>query len=146
MKDYLILNGIKLTKFLYCLSKRHGLCTWNTPFQNKIISLRLKKTAAFRVKTKLTENLVGLRRTIMETLLSEQFSTHFGACCVVTRSILKPTDAITKEYRQELYEMQFFGQILHISGSVKWPLSYKNNLLDMELFPWEYPMNYTLQN
>ena len=95
MKDYLILNGIKSTKFLYCLSKRHRLCTWNTPFQNKIISLRLKKNAVFRVKTKLTENLVRVRRTIMDTLLSEQFSTHFGVCCVVTRSILKPTDANT---------------------------------------------------
>ena len=57
-----------------------------------------------------------------------------------------PTDAVIKEYRQELYEMQIFGRILHISGSVKWPLSYKHNLLDMELFPWEYPINYTLQN
>ena len=57
-----------------------------------------------------------------------------------------PTDAITKEYRQELYEMQIFCRILHISGSVKWPLSYKHNLLDMELFPLEYPINYTLQN
>ena len=57
-----------------------------------------------------------------------------------------PTDAITKEYRQELYEMQIFCRILHISGFVKWPLSYKHNLLDMELFPWEYPINYTLQN
>ena len=62
---------------------------------------------------------------------------HGSVCCVVTRSILKTTDAITKEYRQELYEMQFFGQILHISGSVKCPLSCKHNLLDMELFPWE---------
>ena len=57
-----------------------------------------------------------------------------------------PTDAVIKEYRQELYEMQIFCRILHISGSVKWPLSYKHNLLDMELFPWEYPINYTLQN
>ena len=57
-----------------------------------------------------------------------------------------PTDAVIKEYRQELYEMQVFCQRLHISGSVKWPLSYKHNLLDMELFPWEYPINYTLQN
>ena len=56
------------------------------------------------------------------------------------------TDAITKEYRQELYEMQFFCQIKHISGSVKWPLSHKHNLLDLELFPWEYPINYTFQN
>ena len=48
-----------------------------------------------------------------------------------------PTDAITKEYRQELYEMQIFCRILRISGSVKWPLSYKHNLLDMELFPLE---------
>ena len=37
-------------------------------------------------------------------------------------------------------------QTLHISGSVKVPLSYKQNLLDMELFPWEYPMIYILQN
>ena len=59
---------------------------------------------------------------------------------------LKPTDAITTENRQELYEMLFFCQRLHISGSVKWPLSYKHNLLDMELFPWEYPINYTLKN
>ena len=57
-----------------------------------------------------------------------------------------PTDAITTENRQEFYEMQFFCQVKHISGSVKGPLSYKNNLLDMELFPWEYPINYTLQN
>ena len=34
----------------------------------------------------------------------------------------------------------------HSSGSVTLPLSYKHNLLDMELFPWEYPMIYTLQN
>ena len=131
---------------MYCLSKRHGLCTWNTPFQNKIISLRLKKNAVFRDITEFTENLVGVRRTIIDTLLSKQFPTHFDVCCVVTRSILKTTDAITKEYRQELYEMQFFGQILHISGSVKWPLSYKHNLLHMELFPLEYPINYNLQN
>ena len=94
----------------------------------QMIILRLKKTAVFRVITELTENLGGVRRTIRDTLLSEQFSTHFDVCCIVTRSILKPTDAITKEYRQELYEMQFFCQIPHISGSVKWPLSYKNNL------------------
>ena len=36
--------------------------------------------------------------------------------------------------------MLIFCQRLHISGSVKWPLSYKHNLLDMELFPWEYPI------
>ena len=90
--------------------------------------------------------MVGVRRTIIDTLLSEQFSAHFGVCCVVTRSILKPTDAITTENPQELYEMLFFCQRLHISGSVKWPLSYKHNLLDMELFPWEYPISYTSQN
>ena len=37
-----------------------------------------------------------------------------------------------------------FYQTLHISVTL--PLSYKHNLLDMELFPWEYPMIYTLQN
>ena len=93
----------------YCLSKRHSLCTWNTPFQNKISSLRLRKNAVFRVITELTENLVGVRRTVIDTLLPKQFSAHFGVCCVVTRSILKPTDAITKEYRQDLYEMLFFA-------------------------------------
>ena len=77
-----------------------------------------------------------------DTLLSEQFSAHFGVCCVVTRSILQPTDAITTANPQDMYEMLFFCQRLHISGSVKWPLSYKHNLLDRELFPWEYPVNY----
>ena len=102
--------------------------------ENKIIILRLRKNAVFRVITELTENLVEVR-TIIDTLLSEQFSTHFGVCCVVTRLILKSTDAITKEYRQELYEMLIFCLSLHFSGSVKWPLSYKHNLLNMELFP-----------
>ena len=70
---------------------------------------------------------------------------HIWLCCVVTRSILKPTDAITKEYRQELLEMLIFNQTQHISGSVKWPLLYKHNSLDMKLFPWEYPIIYILQ-
>ena len=39
-----------------------------------------------------------------------------------------------------------FNQTLHILGSVTLPLSYKHNLLDIELFSWEYPMIYTLQN
>ena len=38
--------------------------------------------------------------TIYDTLLSEQFSTHFGGYCVVTRSKIKPTDG--KEYLEEL--------------------------------------------
>ena len=83
----------------------------------------VKKNAVFRVIPELTENQIP-----------EQFSAHFGVCCVVTRSILKPTDAITKEYRQELYELLILCQILHIPGSVKGPLSYKHNLLDMRLF------------
>ena len=89
--------------------------------QNKIIILRLRKNAVFRVTciTEHTENLVGVRRTIIDALLSEQFFTHFGVCCVVTRLKLKPTDAIMKEYRQELYEMLIFCQKRHISGSVK---------------------------
>ena len=62
----------------------------------------------------------------MDTLLSEQFSTHFDVCCVATRSILKPTDRITIKYRQELHEMLIFNQRLHISVSVRWPLSYKH--------------------
>ena len=57
----------------------------------------------------LSKNSVGYRSftfcahmvyIIYDTLLSEQFSTHFVVCCVATRSILKPTDTITKEYRQ----------------------------------------------
>ena len=42
------------------------------------------------------------------TLSSEQFSTHFGVCCVVTRSIVKPTDANKRESRQKLNKMLFF--------------------------------------
>ena len=61
----------------------------------------LRKNAVFRVITELTENLVGVRRKILDTLLSEQFSAHFGVCCIATRLILKPTDAITTENRQE---------------------------------------------
>ena len=69
-------------------------------------------------------------------------------CCHTP--ILRPTDAITstKENRQALYEMLIFNQRLHISGSVKWPLLYKHNLLNMDLFPpppREYPIYYTLK-
>ena len=46
----------------------------------------------------------------MDNLLPKQFSVHFCVCCVVTRSILKPTDVITKDYPQELYEMLIFCQ------------------------------------
>ena len=59
----------------------------------------------------------------------------FGVCCVITQSLLKSADAITKEYRQKLNEMLNFNQRIDISGSVKWPLLYKRNLLDTELFP-----------
>ena len=52
-----------------------------------------------------------------------------------------PTDAVTKEYRQELYEMQIFWPNTKHLRLCKFPLSYKHNLLDMELFPWEYPIN-----
>ena len=133
---------------MYCLSKRHGLTVhMEYTVSKQIICLRLReKNAVFRDITELTKNLVGVRRTIIDTLLSEQFSAHFGVCCVVTRSILKPTDAITTANPQEMYEMLIFCQRLHISGSVKWPLSYKHNLLDMELFPWEYTISYTSQN
>ena len=88
----------------------YGLCTCQTPNHNKIISLRLTKNAVFRAITELTENLVKVRSTIMDTLLSEQFSTHFAVCCVATRSIFKPIDRITIKYRQELYEMLIFNQ------------------------------------
>ena len=58
-------------------------------------------------------------RQLYYNLLSEQFSTHFGVCCVVTRSILNPIETITKEYRHELTEMLIINQRLHVSGSVK---------------------------
>ena len=63
------------------------------------------KNAVFRVITELTENLVGVR-TIVDTLLPEQLSAHFGVCCVVTRSILKPTDAITIQFNSCFYFRQ----------------------------------------
>ena len=39
------------------------------------------------------------------TLPSEQLSTPFVVCCVVTRSTLKPIDAFKKESRQESHEL-----------------------------------------
>ena len=50
----------------------------------------------------------------MDTLLSEQFSAHFSVCCVVTRSILKPTDAITTENRQEFMKCYFLPKTTHL--------------------------------
>ena len=50
-------------------------------------------------------------------------------------------------YRFHLFPLIIVYKILHASrghvyvwvpGSVKWPLSYKYNLLDVDLFPWEY--------
>ena len=42
------------------------------------------------------------------TLSSEQFSAYFGICCVVARSIVKPTDANKREFRQKSHKMLFF--------------------------------------
>ena len=67
----------------------------------------------------------------MGTLSSEQFSTHFGVCCVATRSIVKPTDANKRESRPKSHKMLFF---LLKTTPVIWLTSSKNNLLDMELF------------
>ena len=72
---------------------------------------------------------------IYDTLPREQFSTHFVVCCVVTRSIVKPTDAIKLEFRQKSYEMQTFYCRLHLSGPVRWPTLSKDNVLDRKLFP-----------
>ena len=63
--------------------------------------------------------IIGL---LYDTLVSEPFYTHFwciGVCCVVARSILKPTDGITKENRKEMYEILISNQRLHILGSVQ---------------------------
>ena len=48
IKDYLFLNRINLTNRLSCLSKRHGLCTWQTRIHNKIISPGLRKKRCFQ--------------------------------------------------------------------------------------------------
>ena len=40
-----------------------------------------------------------------DTLPSEQFSAHFGVCCVLTPSIVKSTDANRREFRQKSYEI-----------------------------------------
>ena len=47
--------------------------------------------------------------TLSATLPPEQFSTHFGVGCVVTRSILKPTDANKPERRYKSYEMPLYS-------------------------------------
>ena len=77
------------------------------------------------------ENLVKLDRQIFGTLSSEKFSTHFGVCCVVTRSIVKPTDANKRESRQKCY---FFTKDYASQGLSYDSFHLKNNLLDMELF------------
>ena len=85
---------------------RHGQCTRKTILHNIIISRQFRKNAVFRVITEVTENLVKVKdRQIYDTLLSEQFSTHFGVCFVVTRSIVKFTDANKREFRQKSYQM-----------------------------------------
>ena len=71
------------------------------------------------------------------TLSSEQFSTHFDVCCVVTRSIVKPTDANKRESRQKSHKMLLFFTkdcAMRILGRVIWLTLSRNNLLDMELF------------
>ena len=77
-----------------------------------------------RENHKLTANqtdrkLDGTSQQLYDPLLSEQFPTHFGLYCVVTLLTLKPTDAITKDYRQELLEMLLLNHTLHITGSLK---------------------------
>ena len=79
-------------------------------FKTNNLSTVEKKNAVFRVIIELTENLVRVRRTNIDTLLSKQFFAHFGVCCFVLRPVLKPTYAITTENRQELYEMLIFAK------------------------------------
>ena len=75
--------------------KASRLCTWNTPVHNKIISLCSEKKVFFRIITEVIKKIVKLGTQLyIDILLSEQFFTHFG---VVTQSILKPADAITKK-------------------------------------------------
>ena len=120
---------------------RHGLCTWKwkTLFQNKIISLRFRKNVVFRVITELTENLVGVRRTIIRYFIIRTIFYTFWCMLCCHTSILKPTVAITKEYRQEMYEMLFFCQRLHISSSVKWLVSCKHNFFGHGIVPRRVP-------
>ena len=55
------------------------------------------------------------------------FYTFWCMLCCHTVNVKAYKDAITKEYRQELYEMLFFNKRLHISDSVTWSLLYKHN-------------------
>ena len=75
----------------------------------------------------------------MILLPSEQFSAHFGVCCVLTRSIVKSTDANKRESRQQMYKIAnfFFTEDCASQSqpdSVRWLTLYQNNLLAMELF------------
>ena len=63
-----------------------------------------------------------LERQIYGTLSSEQFSTHFGVCCVVTRSIVKPTDANKLEFRQKSHKMLFLAKDCASQGLSYGPL------------------------
>ena len=84
-----------------------------------------------------------LDRQLYDTLLTEQFSTHFDVSHTIN---IKTYRCNYKKYRQELCEMLIFNQRLHISGSVKWPLLYKHVVLDMALFSRENPIICFLQN
>ena len=65
---------------------------------------------------------------------SEQFSTHFGVFCVTTPSLLKHIGLNITEFLTEipifLKDCAFYG--------LSQDLSDKNNLLNMEIFSWEY--------
>ena len=77
-----------------------------------------------------------LDRQIYNTLPPEQFSAHFGVCCVLTRSIVKSTDANKRELRQQMYKMLFFTEDCAsqaLSDSVRWPSLYKNCSSDSTL-------------
>ena len=89
---------------------------------NIIISLQFRQKRCARLQKTWSK----LDRQINDTLPSEQFSTQFGACCVVKQSIVKPTDANKRKFRQKSYEMLFF--LLKTAHLMVCQIVHENNL------------------
>ena len=60
---------------------------------------------------------------------SEQFSTHFGACCVITRSLLKHTDLNITEFLQYYFLKIAHLRVYNKTHPIKKQIKYVNNLL-----------------
>ena len=97
-----------MAKSFCCLPMRHGQYTWKTIVHNIIISVQFIKKHSFLSYKQGYRKSGKIGRQIYNTLPSEQFSTNFVVCCVVTRLIVKPTNVMKQEFRQKSYEMQLF--------------------------------------